>query len=101
MDSAFATPLRICGEVELRVQQNLMAGAADAKSIRRVYSHPQSLGQCAGWLNRNLPQAERVQASSNAEAARLASIEAGAAAIAGVARRSSTSASARGRSGRR
>lgn len=83
LDLLLVTPLRICGEIELRVQQNLMAKTADMKAIRRVYSHLQSLGQCAGWLNRNLPEAERAQASSNAEAARLASVEPGAAAIAG------------------
>ena len=83
LDLLVVTPLRICGEIELRVHQNLMAKSADLSAIRRVYSHPQSLGQCAGWLNRNLPQAERVPASSNAEAARLASLEEGAAAIAG------------------
>ena len=83
LDLLVVTPLRICAEVELRVHQNLMARAGDMGAIRRVYSHPQSLGQCAGWLNRNLPQAERVPASSNAEAARLASQEDGAAAIAG------------------
>lgn len=85
LDLLLVTPLRICGEIELRVQQNLMAASEDLKAIRRVYSHPQSLGQCAGWLNRNLPGVERAQASSNAEAARLASVEAGTAAIAGEA----------------
>jgi len=83
LDLLLVTPLRICGEIELRVQQNLMATSTDLKAIRRVYSHPQSLGQCAGWLNRNLPGVERAQASSNAEAARLASVEPGTAAIAG------------------
>lgn len=85
LDLLLVTPLRICGEIELRVQQNLMAKSAGLEEIRRVYSHPQSLGQCAGWLNRNLPQVERKQASSNAEAARLAATEEGAAAIAGEA----------------
>ncbi|MSQ55573.1 MAG: prephenate dehydratase [Betaproteobacteria bacterium] len=85
LDLLVVTPLRICGEIELRVQQNLMTKCADLGSVRRVYSHPQSLGQCAAWLNRHLPQAERAQASSNAEAARLASLEEGAAAIAGEA----------------
>jgi chorismate mutase/prephenate dehydratase len=83
LDLLLVTPLRICGEIELRVQQNLMAKSEDLKAIRRVYSHPQSLGQCAAWLNRNLPGVERAQASSNAEAARLASVEPGTAAIAG------------------
>src|SRR4029079_13407299 len=74
LDLLLATPLKICAEIELRVHQNLMSKAAPVGAIRKVYSHPQSLGQCAGWLGRNLPGAERVAASSNSEAARLASL---------------------------
>jgi len=85
LDLLVTTPLRICGEVELRVQQNLMARAPGLGAVRRVYSHAQSLAQCNGWLNQNLPAAERVPVASNAEAARRAADEAGAAAIAGEA----------------
>ena len=85
LDLLVATPLRICGEIELRVQQNLMARAGDLGAVRRVYSHAQSLAQCNSWLNQNLPAAERVPVASNAEAARRAAEEAGAAAIAGEA----------------
>src|SRR6185312_1879619 len=42
LDLLLATPLTICGEVELRVQQNLL-GRGEAKTIRTIYSHPQSL----------------------------------------------------------
>src|SRR5712691_3531860 len=41
LDLLLATPLRICGEIELRVQQNLLAKGA-LKTVRRVYSHAQS-----------------------------------------------------------
>jgi chorismate mutase/prephenate dehydratase len=82
LDLLLATPLRICGEIELRVQQNLLS---NSKEIKRVYSHAQSLAQCNGWLTQNLPNVERVPVTSNAEAARRASEEAGAAAIAGEA----------------
>lgn len=85
LDLLLVTPLRICGEVELRVQQNLMAQGADMAALQRVYSHAQSLAQCSVWLNRNLPAAERVPVASNAEAAERASREAGAGAIAGEA----------------
>jgi chorismate mutase/prephenate dehydratase len=81
LDLLLATPLQICAEVVLRVQQNLMAKRASLKAIRKVYSHPQSLAQCHGWLSRHLPGARRIPASSNAEAARVAAKEAGAAAI--------------------
>ena len=79
-----ATPLRICGEVELRVQQNLL-GKGELKDVRRVYSHAQSLGQCNAWLAQHLPGAERLPLGSNAEAAQRAASEPGAAAIAGEA----------------
>jgi chorismate mutase / prephenate dehydratase len=80
LDLLLATPLKICAEVVLRVQQNLMAKGA-MKAIRKVYSHPQSLAQCNGWLSQHLPRAARVPAASNAEGARLAAKEKGAAAI--------------------
>jgi len=85
LDLLLVTPLRICGEVELRVHQNLMALGTDLAGLKRVYSHAQSLAQCGAWLNRNLPGAERLPAASNAEAAERASRDAGAGAIAGEA----------------
>ncbi|MEX1073523.1 MAG: prephenate dehydratase [Burkholderiales bacterium] len=85
LDLLLVTPLRICGEVELRVQQNLMAKAGELARVQRVYSHAQSLAQCSAWLNQNLPRAERVPVASNAEAAERASREAGAGAVAGEA----------------
>jgi chorismate mutase / prephenate dehydratase len=85
LDLLLLTPLRICGEIELRVQQNLLSKDADVSALRRVYSHAQSLAQCNGWLAKNLPGIERIPVASNAEAARRAGEEAGAAAIAGEA----------------
>ena len=84
LDLLLTTPLRICGEVELRVQQNLLA-KGELKGVRRIYSHAQSLGQCNAWLAQHLPGAERVAVASNAEAAQRAANESGAAAIAGEA----------------
>ena len=85
LDLLVTTPLRICGEIELRVQQNLLSKADSLRTIRKVYSHSQSLAQCNGWLAQNLPGVERVPVASNAEAAQRASSEEGAAAIAGEA----------------
>jgi chorismate mutase/prephenate dehydratase len=82
LDLLLATPLRICGEIELRVQQNLLSKGSQ-KSIRRLYSHSQSLAQCAGWLAQHLPGVEQVPVASNAEAAQRAAKEEGAGAIAG------------------
>ena len=85
LDLLLTTPLRICGEVDLRVKQNLLSKMKGIKEIRKIYSHAQSLAQCNGWLGQNLPKAERIPVGSNAEAARRASKEKGAAAIAGEA----------------
>ncbi len=78
------TPLKVCGEVLLRVHHHLMSrSASDLPAIRRIFSHGQSLAQCHEWLNNNVPNAERVAVSSNAEAARRAAEEPGSAAVAG------------------
>ena len=81
LDLLLTTPLRICGEVVLRVRQNLMTLDGALAGIAKVYSHAQSLGQCNSWLLQNLPNAERIPLSSNAEAARQASKEARSGAI--------------------
>jgi len=83
LDLFLDTPLRICGEIELRIHQHLLSHATEMSKIERVYSHAQSLGQCRGWLRENLPNAERIAVSSNAEAARRARGAPEAAAIAG------------------
>ena len=83
LDLLMQSPLRLCGEVLLAVHQCLLSQDKDLSAIKRVYSHPQSLGQCQDWLNTHLPHAERVSVASNAEAASLASKEKHSAAIAG------------------
>jgi chorismate mutase/prephenate dehydratase len=85
LDLLLATPLRICGEIELRVHQNLLSKENRPEAIRRIYSHAQSLAQCNGWLAQHLPNVERVPVTSNADAALRASKEESAAAIAGEA----------------
>jgi chorismate mutase / prephenate dehydratase len=82
LDLLLSTPARVCGEVMLAIHQCFMARVKTLSAVRKVYSHTQSLAQCQQWLARHVPQAERVPVVSNAEAARLASRERGAAAIA-------------------
>ena len=71
LDRFLTSPLKICGEVEIRVHQNLMGNISDLSEIKQVLSHQQSLAQCRQWLDTHLPNAERVAISSNAEAVRL------------------------------
>ena len=84
LDLLLTTPLKICAEVVVRVQQNLMRQRAGQDGITKVYSHAQSLAQTQGWLNRNLPGVDRIIVESNAEAARLAGLDDATAAIAGL-----------------
>jgi chorismate mutase / prephenate dehydratase len=85
LDMFLNSPLKICGEIELRIRQHLMGRMQGLQKIVRVCSHPQSLAQCRQWLDEHLPNIERVSVSSNAEAARRARDEDGTAAIAGEA----------------
>jgi chorismate mutase/prephenate dehydratase len=83
LDRFINSPLKICGEVELRIHQCLMGRMDALPAIRRVCTHAQSLAQCRQWLDEHLPDAERIAVSSNAEGARRARDEVGTAAIAG------------------
>lgn len=83
LDMFIQSSLQICGEVELRIHHHLLSKADNMGKIKRVYSHQQSFAQCREWLNANLKSIELVSSGSNGEAARLASEDNNAAAIAG------------------
>lgn len=83
LDMFVTSPLKICGEVELRVHHHLLGADGDFGAATRVVSHQQSLAQCREWLDANLPGIDRVAVASNAEAARLAAAEPHTLAIAG------------------
>ena len=82
LDLLLTTTASVCGEVMLPIHQCLMSRAGALDAIKKVYSHTQSLAQCQRWLAQHLPRAEREAVVSNAEAARTAAKEPGAAAIA-------------------
>ena len=83
LDRFLSSPLKICGEVELRIHHHLMGHMNALGRLVRICSHPQSLAQCRAWLQEHLPEVEQIPASSNGEAARRARDERGTAAIAG------------------
>ena len=83
LDMFLTSPLKICGEVELRIHQHLLGRMKDLTQIKRVCSHSQSFAQCRAWLALYLPNVEKITVSSNAEAARRARDEEGTAALAG------------------
>ncbi len=81
LDLLLSTPAKVCGEIVLPIRQCLMSRARRITEVRKVYSHVQSFAQCQQWLARHVPAAQRVPVVSNAEAARLAARERGAAAV--------------------
>ncbi|MDH3788675.1 MAG: prephenate dehydratase [Xanthomonadales bacterium] len=83
LDMFLLSDLKICGEIELRVHQNLLTLASSVEQIERVYSHEQSLSQCKSWLRAHLPGVELIAVGSNSEAARRVRNAPEAAAIAG------------------
>jgi chorismate mutase/prephenate dehydratase len=74
--------VQICAEALLPVSLHLLSRSGERSDVRRVASHPQPLGQCRGWLDRHLADAERVETPSTAAAARLAAADGSVAAIA-------------------
>ena len=84
LDMFIDSNLKVCGEVEIPIHHHLANKSQDMASVRHIYSHQQSFAQCRRWLDQNCPGIERIPVSSNAEAARLASEEADAAAICGL-----------------
>lgn len=83
LDMFLLSPLRICGEVQLRIHHHVIGHVQNLEAVRVIYSHSQSLAQCRKWLDANLPHVEQVAVNSNGEAAQLAHDQPDAVAIAG------------------
>ena len=85
LDMFISSPLKVGGEIELRIEQHLLGNLAGLEEIERICAHEQSLAQCRGWLREYLPHVELIGVSSNAAGARRARDEKGTAAIGGEA----------------
>ena len=84
LDLFVDSPLHICSQILLRIENCLMA-AIPRSEIRTLYSHPQVFGQCRAWIHKNFPHADLVEVSSTTKAAQIAQEQAkqGAAALGG------------------
>lgn len=69
-DALIESKLRIRQEHVIPVAHCLLTRARALSDIQTVYSHPQALAQCRGWLAKHLPRAQVVQTTSTAAAAR-------------------------------
>tara|TARA_Y100000996_G_C22503791_1_gene635522 strand:- start:525 stop:1343 length:819 start_codon:yes stop_codon:yes gene_type:complete len=72
-DLLMKSDLLIYDEIQLRIHQCLIAKNDDIKQIEKIYSHPQSFGQCRTWLKDNLPNADLIPVFSNSEGAEIIS----------------------------
>lgn len=82
LDCFVDSGLKIVAEIVVDVEHCLLArDGLRENQIERVYSHPQALAQCRGWLSANLKQASLVPAPSTADAARSAKDDTAGAAV--------------------
>jgi chorismate mutase / prephenate dehydratase len=83
LDMFVESELKIVAQIILPIQHCLLTNGGRGR-IKKLYGHPQTLGQCRGWLQNNLPGVEIIETSSNARSAELAAKERNSAAIAGL-----------------
>ena len=81
MDWLVKSSVKITAEKYCRIHHSLMA-RCKKEEIRRIYSHPQALGQCQHYLLENFAGVELVEMTSTAYAAEKAAGEKFAAALA-------------------
>jgi chorismate mutase/prephenate dehydratase len=72
LDALAQFDVGICAEIALPISHDLLSRSGRLEDVRQVASHPQPLAQCRRWLERQLPDAERVETASTAAAARRA-----------------------------
>lgn len=82
LDELAETRLSILSERYIRITYSLLSKGSDMDAVRKIYAHPQTIGQCKGWIRAHLPDAEVVSVESTSRAAELAAGEEGSAAIA-------------------
>ncbi|WP_438970077.1 prephenate dehydratase [Methylophaga sp.] len=75
LDRFIGSPLKINGEVTLRIHHYLLSKETDLSGVHTVYAHPQALAQCRQWLTEKLPNARLLPLNSNSEAAKKVAAE--------------------------
>src|SRR5712691_1267810 len=83
LDMFVDSDLKIVAQIVLPVQHCLLSNSPRSQ-IKKLFGHPQSLGQCRQWVQNNLPKVEIIETSSNARSAEFAKAGKNCAAIAGV-----------------
>jgi chorismate mutase/prephenate dehydratase len=81
LDSFVDSDLKIVAQVYLEITHALIS-ATPLEKIQKVLSKDQALAQCRNWLQRHVPHAQLVDATSTSRAVQIAKVEPGVAAVA-------------------
>jgi len=81
LDRLITTTLNIRAEIFLRITHCLLSLHERMEDIKKIYSHPQPLAQCQGWLRANIPNAVIIEMESTTAAAQRVAEEGKGAAI--------------------
>lgn len=73
LDKFVDSELKICSEIIIPIEHNLLSKETELSRIHTIYSHPQALAQCRKWLTFNVPRARFVETDSTGEAAQIVS----------------------------
>jgi chorismate mutase/prephenate dehydratase len=84
LDNFIDSDLKICSEVLLKINLNLLSRETGLTRIRRIYSKAEVFGQCRQWIEAHLAEAELIPASSTAHGAKIAASEKNSACIASI-----------------
>ena len=82
LDNFVESDLKVVAQIYMEITHALIS-PTDLEHITKVYSKDQALAQCRYWLQRHLPHAQLIDASSTSRAVEIARDEPGAAAVAG------------------
>jgi chorismate mutase/prephenate dehydratase len=82
LDMFMESDLKINAEVLLEIHHYLLSRTGRMEDVKKIYSHPQPIAQCRGWLADNLPNVPVVDVASTAVASQIAAEDYSAAAIA-------------------
>ncbi len=64
--------LNICAEHYQPISHDLLSISGDPKDVKTIYSHPQAIAQCKGWIRKHFPKADVLETSSTSKAAQMA-----------------------------
>ncbi len=82
LDMFVNSSAKIVSEIIVDIKHNLLSKSNSLEDIKAIYSHPNALGQCKGWIKKHLPNVMLFETTSTAKAAKIAEQDSSVAAIA-------------------